>query len=115
MEVVKVCVIGNGNNKKKWLNSIIDSNASEHCSIGCEIFPYLLPTNDMVINLWSICDMKVEFSKNYTREVDYYIVFDEDNIQYTNNVPYVLYEWNEDTKMLPLWLIYGDRMKVLKR
>ena len=53
MKVIKVCVIGGGNDKKRWLNRILNATNDIHpiCSIGCEVYPFTLPTHDFTLNL----------------------------------------------------------------
>jgi len=114
MELVKVCLIGGENDKKKWLNSILGSSTNDECIIGCEVHPYLFSTKDMVFNFWSIHNMEDGLAHGFTQSVDYYIVFDESHVKYTKGAKYVLYKWDEETNMIPLWSIYCDRMELVK-
>lgn len=111
--VIKVCLIGGGNNKKKWLNSIIGGK-NKQCHIGCEVFPYVYKSRDLCINFWSIENMESGLTNGYTINVDYYIVFDKEHVKYTKGTKYILWDSKENRKLVPLWFIYSDRYPSIK-
>lgn len=112
--VIKVCLIGGGNKKKEWLNSIVGGNEKE-CATGCEVHPYRYETGDLIINFWSIENMEDGLVEGYITNVDYYIVFDIQHIKYTKGLKYILWDSKESRKMVPLWAIYSDQYTSIHR
>jgi hypothetical protein len=115
MKVIKVCVIGGGNDKKRWLNRILNATNDIHpiCSIGCEVYPFTLPTHDFTLNLWLINDVNDGYAKGYILDVDYYILFDTKHLDFVGNTPYIVYSWNEATSEQPLWSIHSHVMHTI--
>lgn len=112
--VIKVCLIGGGNNKKKWLNSIVGGK-DKNCHIGCEVHPYLYEAGDLSLNFWSIENMEDGLVDGYIDNVDYYIVFDQEHVKYTKGTKYILWDSKESRKFVPLWAIYSDQYPCIRK
>ena len=114
-KVIKVCVIGGGNDKKKWLNHILNvtHDAQPKCSVGVEVIPFTLPTHDLTLNLWLINDVNDGFAQCYTLNADYYILFDEKHLNFVGNTPYIVYSWDQSTSEQPLWSIHSHVMRTI--